>query len=570
MTFRLVPALLLVAGVLVAASDAPEKVRINTIVTDRQGRPVNGLTSRDFELKEDGVVQKLISVEARRPEPRRIAILLDEFHVAQEDSERVRDAVLRFATEQLRSGDTTAVLKPLDSLTRIQFTEDREPLRAAIAAFEGRKERLEPRNALEEETIGRAPELVRTGRAQVVLSGLRALATQLGSAPGRSAILLVSEGFIPPQPRRMNVRGLPDVGIVERFANRYDVPIYAFDPRPATGEADPASNVLSRLVTETGGIFARGENLAASLARASTEIDSGYTLTYEPSRNDDGRYHPVTIAVVKREADARSRGGYVAPPSAETRRAMREIMSPGPILPTRMLRRSPLIDVWSGVTRVTETEGRVVVTWEPVRAPGASKASGAARVELKATTKDGQVLFEGMLSPLRVGEVPDAVSPDRAEFTAPTGRVQLDMNILGNGGQKIDIDGRDIEVPSTTSKNALLLPAVVIATQSAREFREVVADLNAPPDPSRSFRRTERLVIRVPAYAGGAPAAVTAKLLNRLAQPMRELDATPAADGVTQFDLSLAPLAPGEYYLQFSVAGPSGPVDQRIAFRVTG
>jgi hypothetical protein len=50
---------------------------------------------------------------------------------------------------------------------------------------------------------------------------------------------------------------------------------------------------------------------------------------------------------------------------------------------------------------------------------------------------------------------------------------------------------------------------------------------------------------------------------------MRELDAMPV-DGVTQFDLSLAPLAPGEYSLQFSVAGPSGPVDQRIAFRVTG
>jgi VWFA-related protein len=571
-TSRLVPALLLVAGVLVSASDVPDKVRISTIVTDRQGRPVNGLTSRDFELKEDGVIQKLISVEAKRPEPRRIAILLDEFHVAQADSQRVRDALLTFAAEQLRAEDTTVVLKPLDPLTRIQFSQDRKALRDAIESFDGRKDRLEPRNALEEETIGRSPELVRTGRAQVVLSGLRALATQLGSAPGRSAILLVSEGFIPPQPRRMNVRGLPDVGIVERFANRYDVPIYAFDPRPATAEAeaDPAANVLNRLVTETGGTFARGENLAPNLARASTEIDSGYTLTYEPSRSDDGRYHPVSITVVKRAADARSRGGYVAPPSEEARRAMREILSPGPILPTRMLRRSPLVDIWSGVTRVSASEGRVVVTWEPVRAASAAKTAGAARVELKATTKDGKVLFEGLLAPVRIGELPDASSPDRAEFMAPTGRVQLDMNILGNGGQKIDVDGRDIEVPSTAGKNALLLPAMLIATQSAREFREVSGNMDAPPDPSRSFRRTERLVIRVPAYAAGAPASVTAKLLNRLAQPMRDLEPTPVSNGVTQFDLSLAPLAPGEYFLQFSVAGPAGPVDQRIAFRITG
>jgi hypothetical protein len=258
----------------------------------------------------------------------------------------------------------------------------------------------------------------------------------------------------------------------------------------------------------------------------------------------------------------------MSPPSAEARRAMREAATSGPILPTRLLRRSPMIDVWSGVTRASETDGRVVVTWEPVHAPGAR--SLPARVELKATTKDGKVLFEGVLSPVRIGELPDTMSPDRAEFTAPTGRVQLDMNILGPGGQKMDIDGRDLEVPASNGKNALLLPAVLIATQSAREFRDVSADVNAAPDPSRQFRRTERLVIRVPAYAAGVPATVTAKLLNRLAQPMRDLEPAPASEGVTQFDLPLAPLAPGEYYLQFSVIGPAGSVDQRIAFRITG
>ena len=41
----------------------------------------------------------------------------------------------------------------------------------------------------------------------------------------------------------MTVRGLPDQGIVERFANRYDVPIYAFDPRTSL-EPDSASVLL--------------------------------------------------------------------------------------------------------------------------------------------------------------------------------------------------------------------------------------------------------------------------------------------------------------------------------------
>jgi hypothetical protein len=191
-------------------------------------------------------------------------------------------------------------------------------------------------------------------------------------------------------------------------------------------------------------------------------------------------------------------------------------------------------------------------------------------VELKATTKDGKVLYEGMLAPVRVGEAADTAMPDRAEFDAPSGRVQLDMTIFGLQGQKLDVDARDLEVPALKGNAPVILPAILIATQSAREFREVSADLNAAPDPSRQFRRTDRLVIRVPAYAGSTPVPVTARLLNRLAQPMRTLDVVGGDGDVTQFDLPLAPLAPGEYFLLFSVPGPAGPVDQRISFRITG
>ena len=564
---RSLAVVILATCALAAASDTPERVRISTVVTDRLGKPVAGLSVKDFELREDGVVQPLVSVEARRPEPRRLAILLDEFHISPDDNVLVREALAKFVAARLRADDQIVLLKPLDPLTAIRLTTDREGLRVAIASFQGRKGLLEPRNALEEETIGRAPTLVQTGRAQVVLSGLRALATQLGSAPGRSAILLVSEGFVPQQ-RRLSVRGLPDAGTVERFANRYDVPIYAFDPRWASEEGDAGVAILSRLVKETGGTLNRGADLAGNLDRTSQEIDSGYTLTYQPTRADDGRYHPVTVAVVKRQVDARSRAGYIAAPSAEARRT-REALASGPILPTRLLRRSPQIDVWSGVTRASTTDGRVVVTWEPGRTiPGTR--STAARVVLKATTKDGTVLFDGMLAPVRIGEASDPLSPDRAEFNAPTGKVQLDMTILGISGQKIDIDARDLEVPSMKGATPLLLPAILIATQSAREFRSVVADVNAAPDPSRQFRRTERLVIRVPAYEGGAPMQVTARLLNRLAQPIREIGQLPSDGGIAQFDLPLAPLAPGEYYLQFTITGPSGPIDQRLSFRITG
>ena len=60
------------------------------------------------------------------------------------------------------------------------------------------------------------------------------------------------------------------------------------------------------------------------------------------------------------------------------------------------------------------------------------------------------------------------------------------------------------------------------------------------------------------------------KLDIRLAQPTPEIGTLPGTGGVTQFDLPRAPLAPGEYYLLFTLKGSTGPVGQRISFMIMG
>lgn len=128
-------------------------------------------------------------------------------------------------------------------------------------------------------------------------------------------------------------------------------------------------------------------------------------------------------------------------------------------------------------------------------------------------------------------------------------------------------------MPDLSGTQTVLLPAAVIRTSTAPEFRAALADPHAAPSPGRVFSRLERLLVRVPAYGpGGAPANVTATLLNPLGQPMRDIPPMPerTPGGVVQFDLPLAPFAPGEYTLRLSVAGPSGELQQRVAFRVTG
>src|SRR5437762_2475704 len=99
-----------------------QPVRVAAVVTDRQGRLITGLTAKDFEVSDDGVVQRLESVEARKAQPRRLALLLDEFHVADADAPRVREALVAFLNNQLHADDLLVVLKPLDSLPSIRLT----------------------------------------------------------------------------------------------------------------------------------------------------------------------------------------------------------------------------------------------------------------------------------------------------------------------------------------------------------------------------------------------------------------------------------------------------------------
>ena len=537
---------------------------LTVIVESIDGRAVTGLRASDFVLTIDGARQPIDVATARKSAPRAIALLLDEFHVGSDETAAVREAAHRFIEQQIRADDRVVVLKPLDSLPAIHLTSDRERMHEAVNAFEGRKGIYEPRSALEEQTIGRSPVLAEASRAQVVLSGLRALASRLGTQPGRAGIVLISEGFTR-DARLANAHALPSMSIVERFANRYDVPVFAIDPSRGADD-DPGEATLDQLAAQTGGFSARGTDIAAALQRASLELDGGYALTFKMPHGPDGRFHEVSIQTTRKNAIARARAGYIAPqPPGLLATLARDTAEP---LTTRLQHRSPFVDVWSGVTRFNNADGQIVVTWEPGRPFGLSAAS-AARVSLVVTQPNGTVLFKGDLTPVRAGALAGPDVSNRASFNAPPGRIYLDMTIFGARGEKLDVDARDLEVPAA-GPVPQLLPPVIVATRSALEFREVMANIDAPPDPGREFSRTTRLLIRVP-VSGGTDSRVSARFLNRAGQTLRAMDAIPGGgSGVSQFDLPLAPFAPGDYVLLLTATGGKSPVEQRVAIKVTG
>ena len=273
-------------------------VRVDVIVSDKQGNLVHDLKQEDFEVSEDGKPQaiqtfKLINVsedagvgsdpprevrnvieeqtEAARDDVRLFAIFLDDYHVRLENSMRAREPIARFIENQLQPADMAGVMYPLWSINDVMMTRNRKSLAAAVRGFVGRKYDYTPRNAFEERYVNYVSTMeAERIRNEVTLTALKGLITRLGGLrEGRKAIILISEGFtnsLPtqvqdpiasqpgsggrrspdpiggsPQQSRLESQEffqqteiLSDLRMVYELANRYNTTIYAVDPRGLT------------------------------------------------------------------------------------------------------------------------------------------------------------------------------------------------------------------------------------------------------------------------------------------------------------------------------------------------
>ncbi len=278
-------------------------VRVDVIVTGRDGRPVEDLTAADFEVSEDGKPQtiesfKLVKVDGQvkpgDPEPRPIrteydeeaeagrddvrlfAIFLDDYHVRRISAMSVRPVLASFIQKQLAPADLVGIMYPLMPVSAMPLTRDQNKLLAAVKSFEGRKYDYQPKHPVEEKYAMYPAAVVERIRNQVTLSALEALVTRLGSLrEGRKAVILVSEGFSNVLPAQLNdpvaaVSGLgnparraigadsiddrtaffanvdlqQELRRVYDAANRYNTAIYTLDPRGlSTGEFDISEGV---------------------------------------------------------------------------------------------------------------------------------------------------------------------------------------------------------------------------------------------------------------------------------------------------------------------------------------
>jgi VWFA-related protein len=287
-------------------------VRVDVIVTDRQGNPVSDLKQTDFEVTEDNRPQsvetfRLVKIDTTTPaytqrsirtradeetaaadENARIFVFfLDDYQVRRETSMAARKPLVEFVQTQVSPNDLLGVMYPLTPLDAVVLTRNHEGIARTLAQFEGRKYNYEPKNATEERYVYYPTEVVEQIRRQVSLSALKGLSVKLGAMrEGRKAIVLLSEGYsgyVPPQ-KRDAVASMPGLGntaynnpmstgagsvaedrakfagdmdvqmelqSVFDAANRTNTSIYSVDPRGlSTGEYDIQDNISQRVSTD--------------------------------------------------------------------------------------------------------------------------------------------------------------------------------------------------------------------------------------------------------------------------------------------------------------------------------
>jgi VWFA-related protein len=559
-------------------------VNIDVLVTDSGGRGVADLKASEFELREEGTAQTLEQVRfiraagaaaAADEAPRVFAVFLDEYHVSPGgNADRARTAVAQFLDREVGSGDLIVAMKPLDSLLTIQLTADRAAARRALESFVGRKGDYEPRNAYERNYFAGAPARIESARNQVALSALNALAIHMGAlADRRKTLVVVAEG-IGRADRRRGQEFLPSLDTVIRSANRANVSVYPVDPDidPSPAAIDPGEAALRTLASETDGLVIDGD-LSGGLSRAAADSQAYYLLTYRSMRGDDGKFHPVEVRVKRPGVQLRARKGYWAPsPDDVLRTEMLAAMNaPKPVVPQEPApHASTLIRPWFGMERGSGGRTKVTFVWEPApRVPGDRTRHVPSHLVLTALAPDGQVLFEGPVAPTGAGTVDEpGATAARVVFETPPGRLKLRMAIQDAAAQPMDQDVREMSVRDLRDGVVVGTPEVLRA-RTAKEFR-AIESAQAVPVSAREFSRTERLLIRFRATgpSGEAP-AVSARLLSKMGQAMRDLTVTTDATSTHLIDLPLAGFAAADYVVEVTAKGAKGESTERVSFRVT-
>jgi len=398
------------------------------------------------------------------------------------------------------------------------------------------------------------------------------------------------------------------------MANRNNTSFYALDPRglapfeygfddlpfgpPPSFATDARAlrmtqDTLRSISEETDGKAIVNRNtLEQGLQAVIRDSSSYYLLGYNSQAPNDGKFHQITVRLKKRDLNVRARRGFwaitpddairVANPTPEIAKPVQTALASI----ATSVQAGKYVRTWLGTERGEGGNTRVTLVWEPLTFPPGDRREPAGRVTLLAATSAGNVVFRGRaperpivpsatngsLGPSGTVAAAAPAAPQRLTFDAPPGKVELRMTVEGASGGTLDQEIREVEVPDFTTPQVTLGTPRLYRARTLPELRALTSDPNAVPSAGREFARTERVLIRLSAYAPGTerPEA-TAVLLNRGGTKMSDVPVTPSTIAGTTHEiaLGLSTIPAGEYLVEITVKSATGEAKTLIPLRVT-
>ncbi|MBX7221827.1 MAG: VWA domain-containing protein [Blastocatellia bacterium] len=264
-------------------------VTVAATVLRKNDEPVSRLERDDFEIYEDGKLQKIEAFSHEENNPLRLVMLLDTSSSVRNRLKFEQEAAVRFFRE---------VLRPIDRAAFYSFNHDivlRQDMTSDTTALESSTKGLEARGGT------------------AIFDAIFVAAQRVGREKGRRVIVIVSDGSNTISKVTL-ARALEEVrkseavvyGVYAAAKTRYDDFLQ-----------DTSQSTLETLARETGGRVFRTESaelLATQFAQLTAELKAQYNLAYY-STNDshDGKYRKIEVRVKRPDLQVRARDGYIAP-----------------------------------------------------------------------------------------------------------------------------------------------------------------------------------------------------------------------------------------------------------------
>jgi Ca-activated chloride channel homolog len=258
-------------------------VLLEAAVQDLQGRFIKGIEPTRFSVHEDGVRQTLDLVRQEEVGAT-FAMLVD----ASASMSRRMDFVQETAATLVR------YMSPKDRMVIAPFTKSVLPSTGPTA---------------DHATILEAINAIKPGGGTAILNSLAEMSNSLGSAEGRRAVVLITDGY--------DENSTVSVETALAAARKNGVTVYVIAIGGVAGISLKGERALRMLAKETGGssFFPMTDAQLSAVHTALVEdVQNRYLLTYTPiNQANDGSWRAISVDCGDPKLKVRTRPGYFAP-----------------------------------------------------------------------------------------------------------------------------------------------------------------------------------------------------------------------------------------------------------------